>query len=704
MFAIFTRRLAETSAAAIAVAAMAVAGTGAQAATASVASVASRAMLADTQAGTMNPCPAATTTEAGCAMTISTPSGTSAAIAARAAAGSAGQTAASTTTPDGLTPANLQQAYDLPSATSGSGHTVALVTPYDDPDAASDLASYRSEYGLSPCTAADGCFKQVSETGTSALPGTSGTWDASEAASVDVISAICPNCHILVVEANSASISDLGTAENEAASLGAKFIDNDWYVYESSSETTYDTEYFDHPGVAITAPSGDGTGYGVTYPASSQYVIAVGGTTLTADSSSPHGYDEAAWEDSGSGCSQYEPKPSWQTDTGCTTRSLNDLSADAGTAVNFYDTPTEAGWGTATGTLVSSAIIAATYALAGTPGSSGYPAEYPYTHPGGAYTTPGNSYTSATGLNNITSGADGVCSVTYLCTAGTGYNGPTGLGSPDSALSLTSGGTQGGHIYNGAAGICAEDTNDATTAGNPVLASDCASTADQDWTAQANGTVTFDTSYCLAPADGGTASGTKAELDTCTSGDAGQQWETRADGEIENPASGLCLTNPGGTANGTQLDITTCAATADQTWTIQPTRPASSGAITSKITSSKCIADTQDITTNGNDIQIWDCLGNPAQDWDIQSTGVIMLNGEGGCLTASNDGTTNGTPIVYYTCDGDPSQHWIEHSDGSLVNQRSGLCLADPDANDTDGTVLQLSPCNSQVQQTWTLP
>jgi hypothetical protein len=708
MHAIFSRRPARTGVIAVAIAAMTLVGAAAQAATVTTASAAAvaHATPADTQAGTMDPCPTATTTEASCAMAISTPSeaAVAATTAAKTATGNADQTTASTTTPAGLTPADLQQAYDLPSPTSGSGQTVALVTPYGDPDAASDLASYRSEYGLSPCTVADGCFKQVSETGTSTLPGTSGTWDASEAASVDIISAICPNCHILVVEATSASITDLGTAENEAVSLGAKFIDNDWYVYESASETTYDTEYFDHPGVAITAPSGDGTGYGVTYPAASQYVIAVGGTTLTADSSSPRMYDETAWADSGSGCSQYEPKPSWQTDTGCTTRTLNDLSADAGTAVSFYDTPTEAGWGTATGTLISSAIIAATYALAGIPGSSDYPAEYPYEHPGGAYTTPGSAYTSATGLNNITSGSNGVCSVTYLCTAATGYNGPTGLGTPDSALSLTSGGTQSGHLYNGAAGMCMDDTSQGTTAGNPVQAFNCLSDANQDWTTRANGTITYDTSYCLSLAGNGTTSGTKAELDTCASGNAGQQWGTRANDEIENPASGLCLTNPDGTTNGTQLDITACAATADQTWTIQPVRPASTGAITSKITSSKCIDDTSDATSNGNDIQIWDCLGDSAQDWEIQSTGVIMLNGETGCLTASNDGTTNGTPIVYYSCDGDPSQHWIEHSDGSLVNQRSGLCLADPDANDTDGTVLQLSPCNSEVQQTWTLP
>jgi subtilase family serine protease len=161
-----------------------------------------------------------------------------------------------------------------------------------------------------------------------------------------MISAICPSCHILVVEASSSDITDLGTAENEAVALGAKFIDNDWGIPEADlgvAETTYDSEYFDHPGVAITAPAGD-DGYGViNYPAASPYVTAVGGTTLTVDTSVPRGYTETAWPSSSSGCSAYEPKPSWQTDTGCTGRTLTDTAADAGTSVAHYDTPTEGG-------------------------------------------------------------------------------------------------------------------------------------------------------------------------------------------------------------------------------------------------------------------------------------------------------------------------------------------------------------------------
>lgn len=249
----------------------------------------------------------------------------------------AGGVVPATTTPSGYSPSDLRTAYAFPSVTGGPVRTVAVVTAYDDPDAASDLAAYRSQYALSSCTVANGCFKQVSQTGTGSLPPAEAGWSAAVAESVDMISAICPACHILVVEADSAAIADLGTAENEAVTLGAKFVDNDWSIPESAGETSYDTEYFDHPGVAITAPAGD-SGYGVSYPAASPDVTAVGGTTLTKDSSVTRKYDETAWADSGSGCSAYEPKPSWQADTGCNQRTDNDLAAvaDPSTPVAYY--------------------------------------------------------------------------------------------------------------------------------------------------------------------------------------------------------------------------------------------------------------------------------------------------------------------------------------------------------------------------------
>jgi subtilase family serine protease len=317
--------------------------------------------------------------------------------------------------PAGWSPANLRSAYGLQSVTSGLGMTVAVVTAYDDPDAESDLGVYRTQYGLPACTTANGCFSKVNQTGGSTYPPAG--WSGQDAESLDAISAVCPNCHITLVEATSSAITDLGTAENEAVALGTTFIDNDWSIPEAeigATETSYDALYFNHPGVAITAPAGD-SGYGVSYPAASPYVIAVGGTVLTQDASTARGWDETAWADSGSGCSAYEAKPAWQTDTGCTGRTDNDIAA-AATNLAYYDTPAAGGWSTGSGTEISAAIIAAALALTGPPAAGTYPAAALYAQPGN--------------LNDITTGSDGTCPVSYLCTAGTGYDGPTGLGTP----------------------------------------------------------------------------------------------------------------------------------------------------------------------------------------------------------------------------------------------------------------------------------
>ncbi|MEU6220216.1 putative Ig domain-containing protein [Streptomyces sp. NPDC047022] len=345
--------------------------------------------------------------------------------------------AATASTPSGLSPANLHSAYNLPS-TGGSGLTVAIVDAYNDPNAESDLATYRSQYGLSSCTKANGCFKQVSQTGsTTSLPTNDTGWAGEEALDFDMVSAVCPNCNIILVEANSANDSDLGTAENEAVALGAKFVSNSWGGSESSSQTSEDTQYFKHPGVAITVSAGD-EAYGAEYPATSQYVTAVGGTALSSSSNS-RGWTESVWktsstEGTGSGCSAYDAKPSWQTDTGCSKRMEADVSAvaDPATGVAVYDTYGGSGWSVVGGTSASSPIIAGVYALAGTPGSTDYPAKYPYQHTSNLY--------------DVTSGNNGSCSPSYFCTAGTGYDGPTGWGTPNGTSAFTSGSTSGNTV------------------------------------------------------------------------------------------------------------------------------------------------------------------------------------------------------------------------------------------------------------------
>jgi hypothetical protein len=333
--------------------------------------------------------------------------------------------------PSGFGPSGLRSAYNLTASGSASA-TVAIVDSNDDPNAEADLATYRSTYGLPACTTANGCFKKVNENGqTSPLPAADSGWAGEISLDVDMVSAICPNCHILLVEANQASMTDLGTAVNTAVSLGAKYVSNSYGGGEDGSETGYDSSYFRHPGVAITASTGD-NGYGISYPASSQYVTAVGGTSLTQGGGT-RGWTETAWSGAGSGCSISVAKPSFQNvTTGCAKRANADVSAvaDPQTGVAVYQTYGGSGWAVYGGTSASSPIIASVYALAGNPGASDTPAAYPYAHAGN--------------LNDVTSGSNGSCSTAVQCKAGAGWDGPTGLGTPNGTAAFTAGTSTGG--------------------------------------------------------------------------------------------------------------------------------------------------------------------------------------------------------------------------------------------------------------------
>ena len=331
-------------------------------------------------------------------------------------------------TPSGYGPSSLLSAYNL-AANGGSGQTVAIVDAYNDPNAESDMATYRSQYGLPACTSASGCFKKVSQTGsTTSLPSSNTGWAGEISLDLDMVSAIAPNANIILVEAKSATMANLGTAVNEAVTLGAKFVSNSYGGSESSSDTSYDSSYFNHPGVAITVSSGD-SGYGVEYPAASKYVTAVGGTSLSTSSNS-RGWTESVWstsstEGAGSGCSSYDAKPTWQTDTGCSKRTVADVSAvaDPATGVAVYQTYGASGWVVYGGTSVAAPLIAGVYADAGTPSSGSYPSSFLYAHTGSLY--------------DVTSGSTTSCSPAYLCIAETGYDGPTGLGTPDGTTAFT---------------------------------------------------------------------------------------------------------------------------------------------------------------------------------------------------------------------------------------------------------------------------
>jgi subtilase family serine protease len=327
---------------------------------------------------------------------------------------------AATTNPTGYHPADLTAAYNL--SGSGSG-TVAIVDAYNDPNAESDLKVYRAQFGLPACTTANGCFRKVDQKGGTAYPKANGGWAQEISLDLDMVSAICPGCKILLVEAASSSLANLGSAVNTAVRLGATVVSNSYGGPESSSDPSYDTSYYKHTGVAITASSGDG-GYGVEYPAASPYVTAVGGTSLTRVASGSRAWTEKAWSSAGSGCATSEQQQPWQSaavGAACTMRAVADVSAvaDPNTGVSVYDSyryQGVAGWLVFGGTSVSSPIIAGVYALAGNATSVTY-GSYPYTH------------TSA--LFDVTSGSNGNCGGTALCAAMGGWDGPTGLGTPN---------------------------------------------------------------------------------------------------------------------------------------------------------------------------------------------------------------------------------------------------------------------------------
>ncbi len=343
-------------------------------------------------------------------------------------------------TPAGYSPTDLQSAYGLtaysnPKSPPKTIPTVAVVDAYNDPNAASDLATYRNQFNLPACdaTTGSGCVTVESQSGsTSSLPRSNGGWSEEISLDLDMVSSICPYCHILLVEANSASYADLGAAVTTAASAGVVAISNSYGGSETASELSYDA-YYNHPGIAITASAGD-SGYGVEYPAASPYVVAVGGTTLNKLATGS-GWSQTVWSGTGSGCSSYEPAPSWQSsmpgfESACSMRAVGDVAAvaDPHTGVAVYDSFREPGWMVFGGTSVASPIVASIFALAGNTGG--------FSTQNGASTAAAAFYLSKSGdpLIPVTSGSNGSCG-SYLCDASqslsNGYNGPTGMGTPN---------------------------------------------------------------------------------------------------------------------------------------------------------------------------------------------------------------------------------------------------------------------------------
>jgi hypothetical protein len=347
------------------------------------------------------------------------------------------------TTPPGFGPADLQAAYAIPASLAPS-LTVAVVDAQDNPNAEKDLAVYRSQFGLPACTTANGCFKKVNQEGAaSPLPAGDTDWGGEIALDLDMVSAICPSCKILLVEANSQADTDLAAGVDLAASLGAAAISNS-YGWLEDGNSTADATHYSHAGVFITASSGDSqllatnetTGAqstGPSFPAVTPTLTAVGGTALKKDSSA-RGWTETVWENSpqqgsgtGSGCSTIFAQPSFQTKTltGCAKRAEADVSAvaDPATGVAIYDTyggsaAGAAGWEVYGGTSAASPIVASLVTRIGKASTM----------------TNAFSYANPADFYDVTSGSTGSCSSDEpICNAGPGWDGPTGNGTPNAA-------------------------------------------------------------------------------------------------------------------------------------------------------------------------------------------------------------------------------------------------------------------------------
>jgi hypothetical protein len=679
-----------------------------------------------------------------------------------------------------LEPADLQDAYGITSSASsnGVGETVAIVDAFYDPNAKSDLATYRSDFGLLTCggdsaSAQAGCLNVYNENGNNlatdpgAAPPQSPSgddWVPETSLDIEMVSAVCPNCTIDLVESNSDLLPDMTKAEDTAVSLGAKFVSNSWSGGDYPGEAAYD-KYFNHPGVAITVASGD-FGYGAGYPASSQFVTSVGGTYLNQNSSA---WTSAVWNDSGSqnadgvagatasGCSAGEPQPSWGPDSTdntssslCANRTENDVSAvaDSPSGIDIYDSADCGSFCDAYGTSVATPIIAAMYALAGTPAANTYPASYLYANAGD--------------LTKVTSGSDGTCESTrqYLCNAAhslaSGYNGPAGLGTPNGNLtpftetatghvvSVANPGTvdvqQGASVslpikaidsapgqtlkytaalpaglsINSATGVISgkatfveNDTvhvtvTDGTGASATVyfrLPSSASLTADYH---AGTGLVELDwASKCLGDNGNSSANGSKAIIYQCSTSNAAEDWSFKpstAPGEVADAGlsqlgsveiHGKCLsTSANSTANGAKLQLWTCNGASSELWEITGVY----GELYSPA-SGRCVNDPNSSKTNGTQLVIWTCTDAATQNWLLPG-GPFESAVAGKCINDSGNSTANGAAIVSYTCNGAGNEKLLVDSVGPyallLVN---GKCLNAFGNGTNDGTWIQLYSC-----------
>ena len=435
--------------------------------------------------------------------------------------------------PQGYGPTQIQAAYKLP-ATGGAGKTVALVDAYHYPNAEKDLAAYRSAMGLPPCTSASGCFKQVAQDGStnygSADPQGCNGWAGEASLDLDMVSSACPDCNILLVEVSGAS-GNFDQAVNTAVQLGAVAVSNSYGGGEDSSVLQEESAYT-HAGVLITASSGD-NGYGPSYPATSAGVLAVGGTSLKA-SSSTRGWAETAWNSGGAGCSGVISKPAWQTDTGCTRRMESDVSAvgDPNTGVAVYCS----GWQVVGGTSASSPIVAAAFTIMGVSTDPSYP-----------WKNPQNFF-------DVVSGSDGSCTTSYMCKAGTGYDGPTGWGSPNGTL-LLAGGSSSGGSSSGASSSGGTDAGTGSSSGSSSGGSSSGSGSTSSSGGSSSGSGSTSSSGASSSGSGSTSSGASSGSSGSGSSGGTSSSSSSSSGGSSSGAGGHDAGSPNGANPGSNTDV-----------------------------------------------------------------------------------------------------------------------------------------------------
>ncbi|HTA54844.1 MAG TPA: hypothetical protein VK755_08905 [Candidatus Acidoferrales bacterium] len=315
----------------------------------------------------------------------------------------------------GWGPSDLQTRYNLPSSTKGSGQIVAIVDAYDNPNVASDLATYRTEFGLGTAN-----FTKYNQDGqTSNYPSGNVSWGVNKDQEVEMVSAACPKCTIYLIEANTNNGNNLQAAEVEAVKLGAHIVTNGFTC--PGSVACLDSSDFDTPGVVYLASSGTDGCCEPGAPAAFASVVSVGGTVLLKAGST---YRETVWHDSGAGCATGVTKPSWQHDPDCSSRTVADVSAVAAD-VATYDSYGYGGWTVGSGTDLSAALTAGVFGLAGNASSQNAAEKF--------WTLSKKKRNKE--LHYISIGNDGSCGGEYLCQAGTKqfgtYSGPAGWGTPN---------------------------------------------------------------------------------------------------------------------------------------------------------------------------------------------------------------------------------------------------------------------------------